>query len=459
MNVAPTISITEPDGVNDMADTFYTIRWTDADPDDNALVSLYYDSDDTGYDGTEIVTGLSEDNPAATYLWNISGMLEDSYYIYGVIADGVNPPDSDYSDGPLTIEHAPTPDTTPPAQITDLATGSPTTNSFTLIWTAPGDDGNSGTAAAYDIRYSTSAITGANWTSATRVTGEPVPQAAGMVQSLTVGGLASGTTYYFRMTASDEAPNVSALSNEAIGTTYSAANPPVQVVVSSSQPAGGYFWLEVNVGNAGNPVEDLFGISFVVEPEPSGLLTVEEIVVDTTETTGLLGQGLSAAQRAELISTEEILQGGDEARVGLSRRRQHGNLAGGYGRVARVLYHLSPGATVAGSVSFNLTGLSAYRMDGTPVNLSVQGAQITVGQIEVWPGDTDNNGVVNELDILPVANYWLSTETARAAGYPSQAKGGCQRDISVSAPGRALSLNQEDDYTQVIAKCGVKNLR
>ncbi|MDI6794037.1 MAG: hypothetical protein QME81_14445, partial [bacterium] len=155
-----------------------------------------------------------------------------------------------------------------------------------MTWTAPGDDGDSGTAAAYDIRYSTSPITtGADWTAATQVTGEPAPQVAGTTQTLTIAGLLSGTTYYFRMTALDEVPNTSSLSNQAVGATQSTANPPIQVVVDSSQPAGGYFWLEVKVGNAANPVENLFGISFVVEPVPSGLLTVEEIVVDTTETT------------------------------------------------------------------------------------------------------------------------------------------------------------------------------
>ncbi|MEW5767718.1 MAG: FG-GAP-like repeat-containing protein, partial [bacterium] len=106
-------------------------------------------------------------------------------------------------------------DVTPPGQIVDLAAGSPATDSLTLTWMAPGDDGDSGTAAAYNIRYSTSSITEANWAVATQVSGEPTPQVAGTVQSLTVGGLASGTTYYFRMTASDEVPNTSPLSNEA----------------------------------------------------------------------------------------------------------------------------------------------------------------------------------------------------------------------------------------------------
>ena len=45
-------------------------------------------------------------------------------------------------------------DTTAPAQTTTLAAGSHTTGSVTLTWTAPGDDGISGRATRYDIRYS-----------------------------------------------------------------------------------------------------------------------------------------------------------------------------------------------------------------------------------------------------------------------------------------------------------------
>ena len=45
-------------------------------------------------------------------------------------------------------------DTVAPAAVSNLATGSPTTSSITLTWTAPGDDGSTGTATSYDIRYS-----------------------------------------------------------------------------------------------------------------------------------------------------------------------------------------------------------------------------------------------------------------------------------------------------------------
>src|SRR5688572_12791394 len=69
-------------------------------------------------------------------------------------------------------------------------------NSVTLSWTAPGDDSLTGTAAQYDLRYSTTAITAANFNGATRWTGMPTPSASGSRQSVTITGLVPATTYY-----------------------------------------------------------------------------------------------------------------------------------------------------------------------------------------------------------------------------------------------------------------------
>ncbi len=110
-------------------------------------------------------------------------------------------------------------DVTAPAAIADLTITGATGTTLSLRWTAPGDDGSTGTASSYDIRYSTSAITSGNWASATPVTGEPVPTAAGTVQTFTVAGLAGSQIYYVAMRATDDRSNVAALSNVASAST------------------------------------------------------------------------------------------------------------------------------------------------------------------------------------------------------------------------------------------------
>jgi len=108
------------------------------------------------------------------------------------------------------------PDVTAPAAIVDLAAATSTqSGAVDLSWTAPGDDGMTGTAASYDVRYSESAITEGTWSAATPVAGVPSPQAGGSPEQLTVDGLTLGQTYYFGIKTSDEVPNESALSNVA----------------------------------------------------------------------------------------------------------------------------------------------------------------------------------------------------------------------------------------------------
>lgn len=117
----------------------------------------------------------------------------------------------------------PSTDTTPPDPVSDLVSTDITGSSATLAWTATGDDGAVGTATTYDIRYSNSNITEANWPSATQIVGEPSPQAAGSPETLLVSGLSPSTTYYFAMKTSDEVPNESALSNVTSFTTLASS--------------------------------------------------------------------------------------------------------------------------------------------------------------------------------------------------------------------------------------------
>jgi hypothetical protein len=116
-----------------------------------------------------------------------------------------------------TTAPPPPTDITPPAAVTDLRVSGITTHSITLTWTAPGDDGNIGTASQYDVRYSTSPITETNWGSATQALGEPTPSVAGSTENFMVTGLSPGTTYYFALKTADEVPNWSELSNVASG--------------------------------------------------------------------------------------------------------------------------------------------------------------------------------------------------------------------------------------------------
>ena len=124
------------------------------------------------------------------------------------------------------VEFFATQDSTLPASITNLVSVSGATDgTVNLFWTAPGDDGSAGIAKSYDVRYSSTApITLANFATAKKPTGIPVPHLPGTAESMTVSGLAPGVTYYFAVRALDDnysispslvvtGPNTGALSN------------------------------------------------------------------------------------------------------------------------------------------------------------------------------------------------------------------------------------------------------
>jgi hypothetical protein len=107
-NVPPEITLLEPGApVLTNGDTVL-IRWDDSDPDSNADVSLFYDTNASGEDGTLIVSGLKEDPDGAsdTYLWDISGIPDGTYYVYGTIDDGTSQAAS-YSPFPVVIDRTP----------------------------------------------------------------------------------------------------------------------------------------------------------------------------------------------------------------------------------------------------------------------------------------------------------------------------------------------------------------
>lgn len=103
------------------------------------------------------------------------------------------------------------PDAIPPEAITDLRTTEVAGAHIALAWTAPYDEGSG--AVSYDLRFSAALITAGNFTNATAVGGLPAPGAPGETNTVTVSGLAPGTTYYFAIKTLDLAGNVSDLSN------------------------------------------------------------------------------------------------------------------------------------------------------------------------------------------------------------------------------------------------------
>ncbi len=146
-NFPPSITIFEPDGVNDLASTSYTVTWQDYDPYEDATIFLYWDDDDEGLDGTQIVPGLSEDEDGTggSYIWNTSDMPAGEYWVYALIAVEAFEPRYDYSPGVLTINTPPTFQIVEPDGNSDFAN-----EEFTIMWTDSDPDDDASISLFYD---------------------------------------------------------------------------------------------------------------------------------------------------------------------------------------------------------------------------------------------------------------------------------------------------------------------
>lgn len=113
------------------------------------------------------------------------------------------------------------PTSVPPAAIQDLRTTTAGSDSLVLLWTAPGDDGETGQASAYDLRMRTAGpiLNEEEFTEAEPVAGVGSPRPAGAQERFVMRGLDPATTYHFAIRTADDVPLLSEISNPASGTT------------------------------------------------------------------------------------------------------------------------------------------------------------------------------------------------------------------------------------------------
>ena len=101
-NAVPTVNVQANDGLRGAA---VEIAINATDPDSDATVSLFYDTDNQGFDGIRIVGGLPENVTA--YSWNPSALLSGEYFIYAVIDDGINPVQFAYAEQSIQVTPGP----------------------------------------------------------------------------------------------------------------------------------------------------------------------------------------------------------------------------------------------------------------------------------------------------------------------------------------------------------------
>jgi len=253
--------------------------WVDVSAPGEDILSTLHVSDDPDYDYIGLISGTSQ---ACPHVVGLAALLKSyeptlsSSEIWNYIVDYADPID-DLNPGyegklgsgrinaysSLNAVGPPPPDSIPPADVTDLAAATGTAEgTVDLTWTAPGDDGSTGNADTYDVRYQLASLgpldTETEFNVASQATGEPSPGSAGSTENFTVTGLTPNTAYYFALKTADEVPNWSGFSNTDSATAAEA--PPetpmyVESIAMSLKTAGP----NVNAIAAPHVVEDMIG--------------------------------------------------------------------------------------------------------------------------------------------------------------------------------------------------------
>ncbi|MCD9026840.1 hypothetical protein LDO26_01235 [Luteimonas sp. BDR2-5] len=106
--VPPTIAVTSPSTITNAASGSVTITWTGTNLNIEPRIALYYDQTGSGYAGTKIVEGLSQNAGTQTgsYEWNMAGLPAGAYHIYGVIYDDRGSSQA-YAPGTLVVPGSP----------------------------------------------------------------------------------------------------------------------------------------------------------------------------------------------------------------------------------------------------------------------------------------------------------------------------------------------------------------
>lgn len=195
-----------------------TLAWTAPALEDKAGYAVTYDLRHVPYGNegldwnlwTPLAAPAGDVEPGTPRTHTVTGLTPDAVYAFGLQA--ANGEDNASGRSNVAVgTAAPDHDTTPPAAVTDLAQVGGTRTSLTVRWSTVGNDGPHGHAPHYQVRYATAPITEENWDESTFDADISITGAISL--SHTITGLAEETEYWVAVKASDDAGNISALSN------------------------------------------------------------------------------------------------------------------------------------------------------------------------------------------------------------------------------------------------------
>ncbi|MDP7264431.1 MAG: hypothetical protein QGH39_02615, partial [Candidatus Thermoplasmatota archaeon] len=219
----------DPDSISDLTASYISVdgeielSWTaPGDDEDTGTVNSYLvgfsDTNILSFDSVTLInTGLPTPQAAGVTesmridINSTAGLDFDETNYYAVIAKD----EADNEGGLSNVVSVKLPDITSPDAVSLVAASGDNDGEIKISWQATGDDGGTGKADSYEMRYSSTVFTADDYDNAAQVTGLPAPGNSGSSEEFVMTGLTGGTSYYFAMKVFDDALNPSVISNVA----------------------------------------------------------------------------------------------------------------------------------------------------------------------------------------------------------------------------------------------------
>ncbi len=184
--------------------------------------------------------------------------------------------------------------------------------------------------------------------------------------------------------------------------------PNIGIMQIDQQLAGIPFWVDIYAGTDKVPVSDLFGISFKLNYTKTDLLDVVSPTNQNVKAGSFLGD--------DVIFFSSVDERIGQVMISVTRKAGAGGITG-FGKLASVQMIASSSISEDTNIEFTITDVQAQDPDGNRIYCLIpENTNVTIKRsgIIVWPGDTDNNGLVDERDVLPIGMYWAKTGPARS---------------------------------------------
>ncbi|MBI1334374.1 MAG: S8 family serine peptidase [Armatimonadetes bacterium] len=209
---APNLCFVAATDHNDQLASFsnYGAQVQVAAPGVDILSTVPFGSYDT-YSGTSMASPF-----AASIMGTIRALYPSMTYSQAIARLGLTCDHKPQLNGKVTygrvnLANAIQDDSVAPAPVSGLTLLRRSAGTFLVQFMASGDDGMVGAANYYDVRYSTSPITAANFSSAPQnLFATPTPGAGNPVKT-SIGGLVPGSSYYIAVKALDDVGNESTI--------------------------------------------------------------------------------------------------------------------------------------------------------------------------------------------------------------------------------------------------------